>query len=145
MKQYSVCRKNLKVYEERLHQRSYSSSQKHKSMSRCHNKDIKILLALLIILKMFLSVAINSEVMEAATRNCSFKRFLSKILKNSRENTSTGVSFLKYRTKREKKEFLAQVFFRELRQFFSEPFFWRLTMDDGCFWRQYPDYPIKIS
>ena len=34
----SVCRKNLKLYEKRLHQRSYSSSQIHKSTSRYHNK-----------------------------------------------------------------------------------------------------------
>ena len=98
----------MKLYEERLHQRCYSSSQIHKSMSRY--KDIKILVALLPTLKSFLSVEINLEIIKAAARNCSLKKFLSKILKNSRKNTSAGVSFLKNKTKREKKETLAQVF-----------------------------------
>ena len=40
--QYSVCRKNLKLSKERLHQKSYSSSQIHKSMSRYHNKNKNI-------------------------------------------------------------------------------------------------------
>ena len=53
---------------------------------------------------MFLSLEINSEVTEATVRNCSLKKFLSKILKNSQENTSVGVSFSKNKTKREKKK-----------------------------------------
>ena len=72
LQQYSVCRKNMKLFEERLHQKSYSSSQIHKSMSRYHNKDIKILVALLPTLKLFLSVEINSEVIEGAPRHCFF-------------------------------------------------------------------------
>ena len=75
-----------------------------------------MLVALLPTLKMFLSVEINSEVIKAAARSCSLKKVLSKILRISQENTSlffAGVSFLKNKTKREKKETLAQVFFRE--------------------------------
>ena len=72
-------------------------------MSRYNDKEIKILVAFLPTLKMFLSVEINSEVIEAAARNCSLKTFLSKVLKNTRENTSVGVSFLKNKTRREKR------------------------------------------
>ena len=50
---------------------------------------------------MFLSVETNSQVIEAAARNCSLKKVLPKILKNLQENTSAGVSFLKNKTKRE--------------------------------------------
>ena len=88
------CRKNLKLYQERLHQLSYF---------RCHNKDIKILVALLPTLKLFLSAEINSAVTEAAAWNCSLKKVLTTVLKNSQEITSAGVSFLKNKTKREKK------------------------------------------
>ena len=59
-----------------------------------------------------------SEVIEAAARSCSLKKVLSKIFKNSQENTSARVSVLKNKIKREKKE--RQVFFRELYSFFSE-------------------------
>ena len=48
-------------------------------MSRYHNKDIKMLVALLPTLKMLLPPKINSEVIEAAARSCSLKRILSKI------------------------------------------------------------------
>ena len=44
---------------------------------------------------MFLSVEINSEVIEAAAQNCSLKKDLSKIFKNLQENTSAGVFFFK--------------------------------------------------
>ena len=75
--QYSVCRKNLKLYEERLHYRPYSSSQVHKSMFRYYNKDIKILLALIPTLKKnVLSVGINPEVI---AQNFSLKRFCQKL------------------------------------------------------------------
>ena len=74
----------MKLYEERrLHQRSYSPS--HESMSRYHNKDIKMLVTFLPTLKMFLSVEINSEVMEAAARSCYLKKLWSKSLKNSQK------------------------------------------------------------
>ena len=63
-----------------------------------------MLVALLPTLKMFLSDEINSEVIETAGRTCSLKKILSKNLKNSQENTSAGVSFLKNMTKREKKK-----------------------------------------
>ena len=79
-------------------------------MSR-YNKDIKILVALLTTLKMFLSVEINSKVIEAAAWNCSLKKFWSKICVEFARKTSAGVSFLKNKTKRET---LAQVFFREV-------------------------------
>ena len=70
-----------------------------------------MLVALLPTLKMFLSVEINSEVMEAAARSCSLKKVLSKILKNlQNENTSAGVSFLKKKTKREKRNTSTDVF-----------------------------------
>ena len=66
---------------------------------------------------MLLSVEINSEVIETAARGCSLKKVLSKILKNSQENTSAGVcSFLKNKTKRET---LAQLFFRECCQWMA--------------------------
>ena len=94
------CTKNLKLYEERRHQWSYSSSPIHKSVCRYHNKDIKILVASLPTLKIFLSVEINSEVTEATARNCFLKKILWKILKNSQKNTSVGVSFLRNRTKK---------------------------------------------
>ena len=98
------CRKNLKLFEERRHQWSYSSSPIHKSMFRYHNKDIKILVASLPTLKIFLSAEINSEVIEATTWNCFLKKILWKFLKNSQENTSAGVSFLGNRTKEEWKK-----------------------------------------
>ena len=47
------CTKNLNFYEERRHQWSYSSSPTRKSVSRYHNKDIKILVASLPTLKIF--------------------------------------------------------------------------------------------
>ena len=96
-----------------LTHRSFSSSQIHKSMSRYQNKDIKILVALLPTLKIFLSVEINLEAMESVPQNCSLKKDLLKIFKNLQENTSAGVSFLKIRLK-EKKGKTAQVFFRTL-------------------------------
>ena len=66
------------------------------------NNDIKILVAYQL-WKMFLSSVINSEVVETAAQNCYLKKELSKILKNLQENTSTGVSFFKNKTKREKR------------------------------------------
>ena len=45
------------------------------------NKDIKMLVALLPTLKMFLSVEMNSEVIEAAARSCLSEKVLSKVLK----------------------------------------------------------------
>ena len=63
-----------------------------------------MLVALLPTLKMFLSVEINLEVIEAVVRSCSLKKILSKILKNSQEIASAEVSFLKNKTKREKKK-----------------------------------------
>ena len=87
--------KNLKLNEKRLDQRSYFSSKLHKSMSR-YNKDTKILVALLVTLKMFLSAEINSKVIEAATRNCSLKKFLSKIfVKFARKYFSWSLFFEK--------------------------------------------------
>ena len=83
-----------------------SSSQIHKSMSRYHNKDIKILVALL-------PTLINSEVIEAAARNCCLKRFLPKISKNLPENTLLESRFWKIILK-EKTETLAQLVFRGL-------------------------------
>ena len=62
-------------------------------MSRYHNKDIEILVALLPTLKMFSSVEINSEVMETLAQNCSLKKDLLKFFKNLQENTLAGVSF----------------------------------------------------
>ena len=59
----------MKLYEERIHQRSYSFSQIHKSMSRYYNKDIKMLVALLPTLEMFLSVEINLKVIETAAKS----------------------------------------------------------------------------
>ena len=73
-------------------------------MSRYHNKDIKMLVALLPTLKTFLSVEINSKVIEAIARNCSLKKLLSKPLKNSQENISPGVCFFLNKTEREKRE-----------------------------------------
>ena len=68
----------LFVYEERRHQRSYSSTQIHESMSRYHNKGIKMLVAFLPTLKMFLSVEIDSEFIEAVARSCSLKNGIVK-------------------------------------------------------------------
>ena len=121
--QYSVCRKNLKLYEERLHQRSYSFSRIHKSMSRYHKKDIKMLVTLLPTLKMYLSVEINSEIIEAADRSCSLKKVLPKILKNSQENTSAGVSCLKIKTKGDKRNCSTVVFSVNFVNFFHNPSF----------------------
>ena len=53
---------------------------------------------------MFLSVEINSEVIEAAAKSCFLKKDLSEILKNLQENTSAGVSLLKNKTKRKKRK-----------------------------------------
>ena len=61
------------------------------------------MVALLPTLKLFLSAEINSAVTEAAAWNCSLKKVLTTVLKNSQEITSAGVSFLKNKTKREKK------------------------------------------
>ena len=61
-------------------------------MSRYHNKDIKILVALLPTLKNVF-VVINSEDIETAAQACSLKMDLTKILKNLQENTSAGVSY----------------------------------------------------
>ena len=57
---------------------------------------------------MFLSVKINLEVIKIEAQNCSLKKNLSKILKHLQENTFAE------KTKRERKETLAQVFLREL-------------------------------
>ena len=75
---------------------------------------------------MFLSLEINSEVIEATVRNCSLKKFLSKILKNSQENTSVGVSFSKNKTKREKKKLYHRCFIVNYANFFQNPSF------EGC-------------
>ena len=104
------CRKNLELYEERLHYRSYSFNQIHKSMSRYHNKDIKMLVALLPTLKTLLSVEINSKVIEAIAGSCSLKKLLSKLLKNSQENISPGVCFFKIRLKEKKGNSSTHVF-----------------------------------
>ena len=53
------------------------------------------MLALLPTLKMFLSVEISLEAIDAAAWSCSLKKVLSKTLKNLQESTSGGVSFLK--------------------------------------------------
>ena len=58
-----------------------------------------MLVALLSTLKMFLSIEIYSKVREVTARSCSLQKVLSKSLKNSQENTSAGVSFLKNKTK----------------------------------------------
>ena len=76
-------------------------------MPRYHNKDIKMLVAFLPTLKMFLSVEINSEVMEAAARSCYLKKVIVKNFEKFAK-TSAGVSVLKNKTKREKQETLAQ-------------------------------------
>ena len=81
LSQYSICRRKLKLHEERLHQRSYSSSQIHKTMFRYHNKDIKMLVAFLPALKMVLSVEINSDITGAAARSCSLKKGIVKHFK----------------------------------------------------------------
>ena len=49
------------------------------------NKDIKILVALLPTLKMFLSVEIDLEFIEAAAWSCFLKRFCQKFLKNCKK------------------------------------------------------------
>ena len=76
--------------------------------------------ALLPTLKIFLFVEINLEVTEAVARSCSFKKIV-KISKISQEIPL-------FETKREKKETLAQVFFREFCQFFQNFYF------EGCQW-----------
>ena len=103
----SILRKNLKLYEERLHQRSCSSSQIHKRMSRYKKTTSKYWL-LYCHLKMFLSVDINSEVIEAAARNCSLKKFLfkkfeKKYRKNCEKIPLLESLFCKTRLKEEKK------------------------------------------
>ena len=67
---------------------------------------------------MFLSVEINSEVIETVAQNCSLKKDLSKILKNLQENTSAGVSFFKIRLKEKKGNSSADVFPRIVPIFF---------------------------
>ena len=54
-----------------------------------------MLVALLPTLKVFQSVELNLEVIEAAALNCSLKKVLSNILKNSQVYTTAGASFLK--------------------------------------------------
>ena len=66
-----------------------------------------MLVAFLPTLKMFLSVEINSEVMEAAARSCYLKKVIVKKFQKFAK-TSARVSVLKNKTKREKKETLAQ-------------------------------------
>ena len=127
----------MKLYKDRLHQRSYSSRQIHNSMPRYHNKDIKILVTYQL-WKMFLSVEINSEVIETAAQNCSLKKELSKILKNLQEKTSAEVSFLKNNTKREKKGNSSTGVFPRIVLIFFKTFFWKLPID-GCFWRHYQE------
>ena len=70
-------------------------SQIHKSMSRYHYKDIKMLVAFFPTVKMFLSV----EIKTAAARSCSLKTVLSEVLKNSQEITPAGISVLKNKIK----------------------------------------------
>ena len=112
-----------------------SSSQIHKSMSRYHNKDIKILVALL-------PTLINSEVIEAAARNCCLRKFLPKISKNLPENTSAGVSLLKNNTKRENRNsstagfpWLVLIFL--ITQFFSHTLMYSIPKTK--------DYLIKVA
>ena len=83
--------------------------------------------ALLPTLKIFLFVEINLEVIEVVARSCSFKKNCQNF-ENLTRNTSLWVSFLKNKTKREKKETLAQVLFREFCQFFQNFYF------EGCQW-----------
>ena len=75
----------LKLYQERPYQRSYSTIQVHKNMSRCYNKDITMLVILVRTLKIFLSVEINLEIIEVVARSCSIKNALSKIWKTRRK------------------------------------------------------------
>ena len=62
-----------------------------------------MLVALLPTSKMFLSVEINLEVVEAVVRSCSLKKVLSKILKNSQEFPLLKSLFWKIRLKEKKR------------------------------------------
>ena len=60
-------------------------------MSESYNKDIQILVTLLLELKIFELVCLyNFGDTEAVTRNCSMKKALLKYLQNSQENISVS-------------------------------------------------------
>ena len=81
---------------------------------------------------MFLFVQINFEVIETAAQNSSLKKDLSKILKNLQENTSAEVSFLKNKTKREKKGNSSTGVFSRIVLIFFKTLLLKLPID-GCF------------
>ena len=84
----------------------FSSSPVNKNMSRFYNKDIEILVALLLNLKCLnWSIYIILETTEAVIENCSIRKVLLTFLQNSQEtHISAGVSFFKKNWLRVKKK-----------------------------------------
>ena len=87
------CTKNLNFYEERRHQWSYSSSPTRKSVSRYHNKDIKILVASLPTLKIFFCWNKFWSHRSNSAELLFKKDFVKNFEKFAEKNTSVGVSF----------------------------------------------------
>lgn len=130
----------MRLYLKKVRQRSFSSRRVHKNMPRFYNKDIKILVALLLELKMFEFVCLyNFRDHGHSHQELFYKKcFVKIIVKLTREQLCWNLILKKTDQKREKKCSSAGVFTWVLPNL-SEHSFWRMPAgscyDDKVPWK----------